>query len=119
MAWKWSKTISRANVGRNPFERAVGEALQAIFEGNAGNSPKLYLEMPTTRWVLEGDRAKRTVRGRGADRSPFKMDAFTIFGNGHILRDRWGNRTSAVVNFEFTTTQPNNIEDYMVGKINY
>ena len=86
MSWKWSKTISRANVGRNPFEKAVGEALQAIFEGNAGNSPKLYLEMPTTRWVLQGDGTKKTVRGGASpDRSPFKMDAFTIFGNGHNL----------------------------------
>jgi len=120
MSWKWSKTISRANVGRNPFESAVGEVLQAIFEGNAGNSPKLYLEMPTTRWVLQGDATKKTVKaGRSPDRSPFKMDAFTIFGNGHILQDRFGNKTSAVVNFEFTTTQENGIEDYMVGKINY
>lgn len=120
MSWKWSKTISRANVGRDPFESAVGEVLQAIFEGNAGNSPKLYLEMPTTRWVLQGDATKKTVRaGRSPDRSPFKMDAFTIFGNRHILQDRFGNKTSAVVNFEFTTTQENDIEDYMVGKINY
>ena len=119
MAREWSKKIARSNVGSDPFEKAVGESLQVIFKSNAGSAPKLYLEMPTTRWILEGDAGKKTVKVRGNDRSPMKMDAFTVFGNSHILRDRWNHKTSAVVNFEFTTTQPNHLVDYMVGKINY
>ena len=120
MAWGWSKKITRANVAGPTFEENVREALTEAFRSNAGSSPKFYSEFVVNRWVLEGDNTKKDIiGGSSADRSPFKMDGFMIFGQSHKLVDRKNNDTCAVVNFEFMTTAVGGLVDRIAQKINY
>ena len=120
MAWEWSKKITRANVAADTFEENVREALTEAFRSNAGSAPKFYSEFVVNRWVLQGDNTKKDIiGGASADRSPFKMDGFTIFGQNHKLVNRQNNDTCAVVNFEFMTTAVGSLVDRIAQKIDY
>jgi len=120
MAWEWSKKITRANVSGPTFEENVREALTEAFRSNAGSAPKFYSEFVVNRWVLQGENTKKDIVGGGSpDRSPFKMDGFTIFGQNHKLVDWQNNDTCAVVNFEFMTTAVGGLVNRIAQKIDY
>ena len=121
MGSDWSRHITRANVSPTTFEDNVTDLLSKIFENDAGSSPVFLDQMRFNRWVLEGDSTQKTIRTKGPNASPCRMDGFTIFGKTargarHVL-DRFGNEQNAVLNFEITTTQSSGMVDYIVKKV--